>query len=198
MAVAANKEEFRPASAANVRVDVKDHQGRGTPSEVTLWAVDYGVLSLTSYRTPDILGSVYVRKALQVMNADSRQRIISRRVLTPKGETEGGGGGADAGAGTHAEGFPRAGLLARIRHDRCGRPRDRGREAAGIADDLPDHGSRRGPELEIRRADAEVRTNKPLTLKPTFPRFLAVGDRAYFRRGGRQPASSPAAPRQSR
>ena len=28
--------------------------------------------------------------------------------------------------------------------------------------------------------DAEVRTNKPLTLKPTFPRFLAVGDRAYF------------------
>jgi uncharacterized protein YfaS (alpha-2-macroglobulin family) len=60
--------------------------GRGTASEVTLWAVDYGVLSLTGYRTPDVLGSVYVRKALQVMNADSRQRIISRRVLTPKGD----------------------------------------------------------------------------------------------------------------
>ena len=26
----------------------------------------------------------------------------------------------------------------------------------------------------------EVRINKPLTLKPTFPRFLAVGDRAHF------------------
>ena len=34
------------------------------------------------------------------MNTDNRQRIISRRVLTPKGETDGGGGGADAGAGT--------------------------------------------------------------------------------------------------
>ena len=66
-------------------------------SEVTLWAVDYGVLSLTGYRTPDVLGSVYVHKALQVINTDSRQRIVSRRVLTPKGDAEGGGGGVDGG-----------------------------------------------------------------------------------------------------
>ena len=41
------------------------------------------------------------------MNDDSRQRIISRRVLTPKGDDEGGGGGDDAGAGDAAEGLPR-------------------------------------------------------------------------------------------
>ena len=29
-------------------------------------------------------------------------------------------------------------------------------------------------------ADTEIRINKPLTLKPTFPRFLAVGDKASF------------------
>ena len=67
VAVAANKEEYRPGNAAKVTVDVKDRQGRGAASEVTLWAVDYGVLSLTAYRTPDILRSVYVEKALQVM-----------------------------------------------------------------------------------------------------------------------------------
>lgn len=178
--VAANKEEFRPASAATVRVNVKDPQGRGAASEVTLWAVDYGVLSLTSYRTPDVLGSVYVRKALQVMNADNRQRIISRRVLTPKGETDGGGGGADAGAGTLRKDF-------RVLAFWLGSVATEADGTASVDVKLPeslttyrimavaaDRSSRFGS------GDAEVRTNKPVTLKPTFPRFLAVGDRAYF------------------
>jgi uncharacterized protein YfaS (alpha-2-macroglobulin family) len=178
--VAANREEYRPASPANVRVEVKDHQGGGTASEVTLWAVDYGVLSLTSYRTPDILGSVYVRKALQVLNADSRQRIVSRRVLTPKGSTEGGGGGADAGAGMLRKDFRvLAFWLGSVATDAQGH--------AAVDVKLPeslttyrimavagDRASRFGS------GDAEVRTNKPLTLRPTFPRFMAVGDRALF------------------
>ena len=33
VAVAANKEEYRPANTATVTVDVKDHQGRGSASE---------------------------------------------------------------------------------------------------------------------------------------------------------------------
>ena len=58
---------------------VTDPQSKPVQSEVTLWAVDYGVLSLTAYRTPDVLHSVYIQKALQVLTADSRQRIVSRR-----------------------------------------------------------------------------------------------------------------------
>src|SRR5262249_12066857 len=96
MTVKANKEAFRPAGSARVDVQVNDWQGTGAASEVTLWAVDYGVLSLTGFRTPDVLSSVYVRKALQVMNEDSRQRIVSRRVITEKGADSGGGGGVDA------------------------------------------------------------------------------------------------------
>jgi alpha-2-macroglobulin len=180
VAVAANQEEYRPASAATVRLDVKDHTGRGAASEVTLWAVDYGVLSLTDYRTPDVLGSVYVRKALQVMNGDSRQRIISRRVLTPKGETDGGGGGLDAGAGVLRRDFRvLAFWLGSVTTDANGR--------ASVDVKLPeslttyrimavaaDHSSRFGS------SETEVRTNKPLTLAPTWPRFLALGDRAFF------------------
>ena len=37
-----------------------------------------------------------------------------------------------------------------------------------------DRGSRFGS------ADSEIRINKPVTLKATFPRFLAVGDKASF------------------
>ena len=178
--LAADRQEYRPASPARVRLEVKDHQGRGTASEITLWAVDYGVLSLTGYRTPDVLGSVYVRKALQVFNADNRQRIISRRVLTPKGETDGGGGGGEAGAGTLRKDFRvLAFWVGSVTTDANGR--------ATVDVKLPeslttyrimavaaDRSSRFGS------ADTEVRTNKPLTLRPTFPRFLAVGDRAHF------------------
>jgi uncharacterized protein YfaS (alpha-2-macroglobulin family) len=82
VSVTADRQEYRPASKATVRVDVKEMAGSGTASEVTLWAVDYGVLSLTGYQPPDVSGAVYVRKSLQVFNADNRQRIVSRRVLT--------------------------------------------------------------------------------------------------------------------
>jgi len=180
VAVSANKQEYRPANTATVAVQVKDTQGRGTAGEVTLWAVDYGVLSLTAYRTPDVLGSVYVEKALQVLNEDSRQRIVSRRVLTQKGQTIGGGGGAEAGAGTLRKDFRvLAFWLGSVTTDAQGR--------ASVDVKLPeslttyrimavaaDRSSRFGS------GDSEVRINKPLTLKPTYPRFLAVGDTAHF------------------
>ena len=178
VSVAADRQEFRPASSAQVRLEVKDFEGRPAPSEVTLWAVDYGVLSLTDYRTPDVLGSVYVRKALQVMNSESRQRIVSRRVLTPKGETDGGGGGIDGG-GVRKDFRVLAFWLGSVATDASGR--------ATIDVTLPeslttyrimavaaDRTSRFGS------GDAEVRVNKPLTMKAAFPRFLAAGDRATF------------------
>jgi uncharacterized protein YfaS (alpha-2-macroglobulin family) len=180
VSVSADKEEFRPANSATLALDVKDARDRGVASEVTLWAVDYGVLSLTSYQTPDVLGSVYVRKSLQVFNADSRQRIVSRRVLTPKGDTDGGGGGAEAGAGTLRKDFRvLAFWLGSVTTDNNGQARvdlklpeslTTYRIMAVAADRLSRFGS----------GDSEVRINKPVTLKPTFPRFLAVGDRAHF------------------
>ena len=178
VSVAANRQEYRPANDAQVRLEVKDHQGRAAPSEVTLWAVDYGVLSLTAYRTPDVLGSVYVHKALQISNSDSRQRIISRRVLTPKGETDGGGGGVDGG-GMRKDFRVLAFWIGSVTTDNNGR--------ATVDVKLPeslttyrimavagDRASRFGS------GDSEVRVNKPLTMKPAFPRFLAVGDKALF------------------
>ena len=58
VAVKSDRQEFRPAGSAKVDVQVKDAQGAGAGSEVTLWAVDYGVLSLTGFKTPDVLKSV--------------------------------------------------------------------------------------------------------------------------------------------
>jgi uncharacterized protein YfaS (alpha-2-macroglobulin family) len=180
VSVAANKEEYRPANAATVTLDVKDRQGRGAASEVTLWAVDYGVLSLTGFRTPDVLGSVYVKKALQVLTEDTRQKIISRRVVTPKGDTDGGGGGADAAVNAVRQDF-------RVLAFWIGSVTTNANGHATVEVKLPeslttyrimavagDRASRFGS------ADSEIRINKPVTLKATFPRFLAVGDKASF------------------
>lgn len=180
VAVSANKEEYRPANTATVTLDVKDRQGRGAASEVTLWAVDYGVLSLTAFRTPDVLASVYVKKALQVLTEDTRQKIISRRVVTPKGDTDGGGGGVDAAVSSVRQDF-------RVLAFWIGSVTTDARGHATVDVKLPeslttyrimavagDRSSRFGS------AAAEIRINKPVTLKPTFPRFLAVGDKASF------------------
>ncbi len=178
--VNADREEYRPASKATVALNVKDMAGAGAASEVTLWAVDYGVLSLTGFQPPDVAGEVYVRKALQVMNTDNRQRIVSRRVLTPKGGTEGGGGGSAAGAGDVRKDFRALAFwLGSVTTGADGR--------ATVDVTLPESlttyrimavaGDRRS---RFGSASAEVRTNKPITLTSAFPRFLAVGDEAQF------------------
>ena len=176
----ADKDEFRPANKAHVIVTVKDHTGQPSSSEVTLWAVDYGVLSLTAFQTPDVLKSVYVRKALQVLTTDSRQRIVSRRVLTPKGGDEGGGGGEEPGAGTMRKDFRvLAFWIGSVVTDASGQATadvtlPESLTTYRIMAVAADKASRFGS------AESEIRVNKPLTMKPTFPRFLARGDKASF------------------
>jgi uncharacterized protein YfaS (alpha-2-macroglobulin family) len=180
VAVAANREEYRPANTAAVEIDVKDAGGRPSASEVTLWAVDYGVLSLTSYRTPDVLESVYVPKALAIMNEDSRQRIVSRRVLSPKGASDGGGGGDAGGPGSVRRDFRTLAFwLGSIATDARGHARvdvklPESLTTYRIMAVAGDRASRFGS------ADTEIRINKLVTMKPTFPRFLALGDKATF------------------
>jgi hypothetical protein len=53
-------------------------RGRPRGGEVTLWAMDAGLLSLTNYSVPDVARAVYARKALQVQTQDNRARLIGR------------------------------------------------------------------------------------------------------------------------
>src|SRR4029450_10956287 len=41
--------EYRPGDTARVALQVRDAEGQEQRSEVTLWAVDQGVLALTGY-----------------------------------------------------------------------------------------------------------------------------------------------------
>ncbi|HET7710828.1 MAG TPA: MG2 domain-containing protein [Thermoanaerobaculia bacterium] len=178
--VKANRDEYRPASRARIDVAVRDAAGSGAQSEVTLWAVDYGVLSLTAYQTPEIVDDIYIRKALQVVTQDSREKIISRRVITPKGAPDGGGGGADAGPGVLRKDFRvLAFWVGSIVTDRRGRARTE----VTLPESLTTYrimAVAGDKQSRFGWGESEIRISKPLLLAPAFPRFLAVGDKALF------------------
>jgi uncharacterized protein YfaS (alpha-2-macroglobulin family) len=178
--VKANRDEYRPATKAKIEVEVKDAKGKPSPSEVTLWAVDYGVLSLTGYKTPDVLASIYLRKSLEVANEDSRERIISRRALTPKGAADGGGGGRDAGPGVVRKDFRvLAFWLGSVTTDAKGQAKTE----VTLPESLTTYrimAVAGDKQSRFGWAQNEIRINKPLLLTAAYPRFLAVGDKALF------------------
>jgi uncharacterized protein YfaS (alpha-2-macroglobulin family) len=240
--VKASREEFRPRDRVDVSVSVADVQGRPRSSEVTLWAMDHGLLSLTDYKTPDVARAVYARKALQVQTQDNRSRLIARRSIVSvpgdAGKAQGGGGGGRGGgqgqmgeaqglgfgvAGGAAGGVPapppapmasprvnaatelieaRSSAvfhseiqegemqlrtdfrplvfwLGSVATDANGTARTTVTlpdslttyRIMAVAGDLQSH---------FGSDDAEIRTSKPVTLLPSFPRFLSQGDRATF------------------
>ncbi|TAK15863.1 MAG: hypothetical protein EPO35_06385, partial [Acidobacteria bacterium] len=180
VSVKADREEYRPANKAKVAVSTVDAAGKPARTEVTLWAVDYGVLSLTGYEPPDLRRAVYVDRPLLVSTEDNRERLVSRRVLTPKGAAEGGGGGAESGAnGTRRDFRPLAFWLGSIETNGSGKA------TAEIT--LPDslttyHIMAVAGDASSRfgSATSEIRVSKPLTLLPALPRFLTIGDKASF------------------
>jgi uncharacterized protein YfaS (alpha-2-macroglobulin family) len=92
--VAADRAEYRPRGEVKVDVHVADVNRRPAAGEVTLWAMDYGLLSLTGYTVPDVARAIYAKKSLQVQTQDNRSRLIGRRrmVSEPQGRGAGGGG----------------------------------------------------------------------------------------------------------
>jgi uncharacterized protein YfaS (alpha-2-macroglobulin family) len=80
--VAADAAEYRPRQPLAVSVGVTAPDGAPVRGEVTLWAVDYGLLSLTGYTVPDVVKAIHAPKALQVMTLDNRLRLIRRQVLS--------------------------------------------------------------------------------------------------------------------
>ena len=181
VSVEADRAEYRPGDPAKVKVAVADARGKGAPAEVTLWAVDYGVLSLTGYKTPDLLEAIWQRKGIAVLNEDSRVYIVSRRAIIPKGGAEGGGGGEEEGPGSPVRKDFRALAfwLGSVVTDA------NGKASADVK--LPESlttyrimAVAADVDSRFGRGEREILVRKPVLLRAAFPRFLTVGDRASF------------------
>ncbi len=167
----------RPRERVQVAVAVKDWRGQGVAAEVTVWAVDEGVLRLTGYQPPDPLELLHPPRGLSVRVGEPLLHLVERRKYGEKGLSAGGGGGGEGtGAGFRSE-FRTTVLFA---------PRlETGPDGTATATiDLPDNlTTYRLMAVAVTRGDqagggaAEVRVQKPLMALPALPRLARVGDR---------------------
>jgi alpha-2-macroglobulin len=168
--------EYRPGDTARIQVRVRDAAGRGQPSEVTLWAVDEGVLSLTAYRTPDPLDLLYRPRGLGMRLASN---LVSVAPQVPEGQKgtrhPGGGGGQDLTGVLRSRFRPTAFFLGSVVTDANGEA-----VASGA---LPDNITTfRVMAVAVTTGDrfghgeSPLLATRPLIARPALPRFLREGD----------------------
>lgn len=174
--VKTNRKDYRPGDEVRAEVKVKDALGRGIESEISLAAVDEGVLSLIGYRTPDPFPAFYGPRPLSVKTVEMRAGIVGQRNYGEKGEDRGGGGGLGM-----------AGFDIRKKFEACAYWNPSiitdGSGSAAVKFRLPDNlttfrimavaGTK---DSLFGSGDSKIKTNKPLMLRPAFPRFARLGD----------------------
>lgn len=177
VALAPGKAEYRPGDTASVGIEVRDQRGRGHRSEVTLWAVDQGVLALTGYRTPDPIDLLYRARGLG-LRLSSNLTTVAPQV--PEGEKgarlPGGGGGLGESDLLRSRFRSTAFFLGSVITDSAGNATAR----APLPDNLTTFrimavavtaGDRYGS------GETPMLVTRPLVARPALPRFLREGDR---------------------
>lgn len=171
----------RPGDTFEARVRVTDGNGKAAVAQVTLWAVDEGVLQLEPFHVPDPTYVFDQERWSQVQTADSRERLLW-----------------DRGPGSHSMHAPqvREGTTATGGRMHFGRSIFRptawflpslltgpdGTAKARVK--LPDNvtGWRvfavaANAQAGFGSAESAFVTQQPLTARPALPRFLRSGDR---------------------
>jgi uncharacterized protein YfaS (alpha-2-macroglobulin family) len=169
--------EYRPGDTARVRLQVRDARGVGRRAEVTLWAVDEGVLALTGYKTPDPVDLLYQRRGLGMRLASTLVAVAAQVVEGEKGQrAPGGGGGMDVEGILRSRFQTTAFFLGSVVTDSAGR--------AVAAAKLPDNLTTfRVMAVAVTAGDrygsgeSPLLVTRPLLARPALPRFLREDDR---------------------
>ncbi len=171
----------RPGELIRVAADITDARGQPAPdAEVTLFAVDEGVLSLTGFPTPDPYAFFFAPRPLAVTSGITLSQLMpedpAQLGFQNKGFIIGGGGLARRRQNFAALAFWNADL----RTDAAGRvtaefPAPDNLTRYRIIAVAHDARSRFG------NGEASVEINKPLMIEPALPAFANVGDKLFAR-----------------
>jgi hypothetical protein len=176
IALKPSKSELGPGDTVDVDLDVKDRAGKPVRAEITLYAVDEGVLSLIGYKTPDPIPVFGAPRSLKVTTSESRTELA--RLLNPfaalgldKGLDGGDGGSGGARKDFKASAYFNPSLVT---------------DAAGHAHasfKLPDNlttfrimAVAAAEDDRFGYAQDRVTVSRPLMARPAFPRFVRAGD----------------------
>ena len=177
------KKAYQPAEEVAVNVEVLDFAGHPvTGAEVTLYAVDEGVLSLTGYTTPDPLAFFNEKRPLTVSTALTLPALLDedpeKRDFGNKGYLIGGGG--DDNDGMRKNFLACAYWAANLVTDA------QGKLSARFT--APDSLTRyrviavvQTKQDQFGGGDSSFEVSKPVMLEPSMPRFANVGDKLALR-----------------
>ncbi len=175
--------DYRPGDEVRVGGQVLDFEGRPVANaEVTLYAVDEGVLSLMGYETPNTLAFFNAERALAVSTGLTLPTLLSEdpdeRSFGNKGYLIGGGG--EDGEALRKNFVACAFWNGTLRTDA------EGRIAAKFT--APDSLTRYRVIAVVQTAknqfgstESAFAVNKPAMLEPALPRFANVGDKLILR-----------------
>jgi uncharacterized protein YfaS (alpha-2-macroglobulin family) len=175
-----DKAEYRPAQPARLALEVAQQDGAGVRSEVTLWAVDEGVLALTGYTTPDPLDLIYRARGLGLRLGSNLVSVAPQVPAGDKGRNPGGGGGEGNADVLRSRFRTTAFFLGSVVTDSAGR--------GSVTVTLPDNLTTfRVMAVAVTAGDrygngqSPLLVTRPLLARAALPRFLRPGDR--FRAG---------------
>ncbi|HEX7451882.1 MAG TPA: alpha-2-macroglobulin family protein, partial [Polyangiaceae bacterium] len=178
VAVHTDKTDFAPGGEVSVDLDVKDRAGKPEATEVTVYAVDEGVLSLIGYKTPDPIPVFTAPRPLAVATLESREGLahigleaLDGALGDEKGRAGGGGGMSPARRDFRQTAYFNPSVLT----DASGK--------AHVKFKLPESlTTYRIMAVSVSDGDhygfgqSSVTTSKKLMARPELPRFLRAGD----------------------
>ena len=187
------KPEYQPGDGVDVDVAVTDPTAHGpvAGAEVTLYAVDKGVLSLTGYQMPEPVRTFYRPRPLDVRTGLTIPNLLSedpadmnfsgdKGYASNKGYLVGGGGGEGRGDRLRQNFVACAYWNAALVTDAQGKvsahfPAPDGLTEYQVMAVVSEGTGRFGS------GEGAFRINKPVMLEPAMPRFGNVGDHLILR-----------------